>query len=87
MGRGGERGSIVLAQRGFKKGGKEGKEEKRKGRIPRAQKGWGDMGVIPGGKEASIATISKRRILVLSALGKSIDLNTNFKALERNKEF
>ena len=29
--------------------------------------------------------ISKRRILVISALGKSIDFDTNFKALDSNK--
>ena len=39
MGRGGERGSIVSAQGGLKKGGKERKEEERKGKIPRSQKG------------------------------------------------
>ena len=39
MGRGEERGRIVSAQGGFKKGGKERKEEERKGKIPRSQKG------------------------------------------------
>ena len=39
MGRRGERRSIVSAQGRFKKGGKEKKEEKRKGEIPRGQKG------------------------------------------------
>ena len=41
IGRRGERGSIVSAQGGLKKGGKERKEEERKGKIPRAQKGGG----------------------------------------------
>ena len=86
MGRGPQRVSIVLAQGRVKKGGKDRKEEERKGKIPRGQKGGGDKGVIPGGKEASILMISKSRLLVISALGKSIGLNTNFKALENNKE-
>ena len=68
----------MSAQVGYKKGAEERKEEERHGKIPGLQKGGGDQGVIPGGKEASIVMISKRRILVISALGKSIDLNTNF---------
>ena len=76
----------MLVQGSFKKGGKERKEEERKRKIPWGQKGGGDERVIPGGKEASTAMISKRRLLVISALGKSINLNTNFEALENNKE-
>ena len=45
----------------------------------------GGKGVILGGKESSIVIISKRTILVISALAKSIDLNTNFKPLDRNR--
>ena len=76
----------MSAQGGIKKRGKERQEEERKCKVPRAQKGGGNKGVILGGKEASIAMICKRRILVISALGKSIDLNTNFEALDSNKE-
>ena len=71
----------MSAQGGFKKGAQEKKRKKRKRDRVKSQgykKGWGDPGVIPGGKEASIAMISKRTILVISALGKSRDLNTNF---------
>ena len=81
MERGGERGSIVSAQGGFKKGVQEKKRKKRKRDRVKSQghkKGRGDQGVIPGGKEVSIVMISKRTILVISALGKSRDLNTNF---------
>ena len=77
MGRGEERGRIVSAQGGFKKGGKERKEEERKRKIPRSQKGGGIRRLFRG-KAASMAMISKRRILVLATLGNSIDLITNF---------
>ena len=65
MERGGERGSFVLAQGGFKKGAQEKKRKKRKRDRVKYQgrkKGRGDQGVNPGGKEASIAIISKRTI-------------------------
>ena len=63
-------------QGGLNKEGKERKEKKRKGKHPRLRKG-GVSGCDSGGKAASIAAMSKRGILVLVALGKSIDLNTN----------
>ena len=81
IGKGGRKREYCVGTRGFKKAGKERKRKKRKRDRVKSQghkKGRGDQGVIPGGKEASIAIISKRTILVISALGKSRDLSTNF---------
>ena len=69
--KGEEGGSIEWAKEDLKKGRKERKEKKRKGKMPRSQKGKGMRGLRLGqGREESIAMISKRRILVISALGK-----------------
>ena len=81
--KGEEGGSIEWAKEDLKKGRKERKEKKRKekkrtGKMPWSQKGKGMRGLCLGqGREESIAMISKRRILVLAALVKSIDLDSN----------
>ena len=65
IGKRGRKREYCVGTRGFKKGGKERKRKKRKRDRVKYQgrkKGRGDQGVNPGGKEASIAIISKRTI-------------------------
>ena len=59
-------------------------EEEGKGKIPRSQKG-GVKGGYSRGKVVINATISKRRILVLAALGNSTDFITNSQALDSHE--
>ena len=74
---GGGRGSIWSVQGELDKGEKKRREEKGRSKIPRWPKGEGIRRYF-GCKSKGIAAMSKRSILVLVALGKSIDLTTNF---------
>ena len=83
---GGDKDGVLCWCKGVLK--REGKRERRKRERTKShgdKKGGEIRGLFRGARKRVTAIISKRRLLVISAPGKSIVFNTNFKALENYK--